>query len=290
MNNGEPTIRVNVDVTNPGQFFACCGLLELADRLWDGAEGTFSLSGSEFRIFCQSDSTNNTASELLRNIANCVISSTMEEEQISRLKKLLNQKKTTLSQHDRGEKLFLRGLWDRERIRLGEPFNVGIDWWTDTLAGGSRFKTWAGKQFVIDLVRGMQSAIQTDSWQSTPSTRWLHEPTQHGSLPFYFDADIGGQSSSIDVGFSLDSLKMKSRTRPLVELAAFVGLQRFRPRHDQTSKTFEYGAWTDPLPPTLASIACNGALQHTTTRHYQFRLLYRTKYLKSFLPSIPVGD
>ena len=34
-------IRVNVDPTNPGQFFACCGLLELADRLWPGAEGWF---------------------------------------------------------------------------------------------------------------------------------------------------------------------------------------------------------------------------------------------------------
>src|ERR1700674_5186540 len=32
---------VNVDPTNPGQFFACCGLLELADRLWGGAEGWF---------------------------------------------------------------------------------------------------------------------------------------------------------------------------------------------------------------------------------------------------------
>ena len=29
----KPTINVNIDVTNPGQFFACCGLLELADRL-----------------------------------------------------------------------------------------------------------------------------------------------------------------------------------------------------------------------------------------------------------------
>jgi len=31
-----PSITVTVDVTNPGQFFACCGLLELADRLWPG--------------------------------------------------------------------------------------------------------------------------------------------------------------------------------------------------------------------------------------------------------------
>jgi hypothetical protein len=30
-----------VDLTNPGQFFACCGLLEFADRLWPGAEGWF---------------------------------------------------------------------------------------------------------------------------------------------------------------------------------------------------------------------------------------------------------
>lgn len=26
MSHPEPAIRVNVDVTNPGQFFACCGL------------------------------------------------------------------------------------------------------------------------------------------------------------------------------------------------------------------------------------------------------------------------
>ncbi len=37
----KPNISVKVDVTNPGQFFACCGLLELAGRLWPGAEGWF---------------------------------------------------------------------------------------------------------------------------------------------------------------------------------------------------------------------------------------------------------
>ena len=34
-------IQIDVDVTNPGQYFACCGLHELADRLWDGAEAWF---------------------------------------------------------------------------------------------------------------------------------------------------------------------------------------------------------------------------------------------------------
>src|SRR5262245_64976714 len=50
MTHPVPSIRVNVDVTNPGQFFACCGLLELADRLWPGAEGWF--DGRVFYIAC----------------------------------------------------------------------------------------------------------------------------------------------------------------------------------------------------------------------------------------------
>src|SRR5271156_4602919 len=41
MSHAESNIRIPVDLTNPGQFFACCGLLELADRLSPGAEGWF---------------------------------------------------------------------------------------------------------------------------------------------------------------------------------------------------------------------------------------------------------
>jgi len=35
------TIRVNVDPTNPGHFFACCGLFELASRIAEDTEGWF---------------------------------------------------------------------------------------------------------------------------------------------------------------------------------------------------------------------------------------------------------
>src|SRR5205814_1060536 len=44
------SIHVPVDPTNPGQFFACCGLLELADRLWPGSEGWF--SNEQFCVEC----------------------------------------------------------------------------------------------------------------------------------------------------------------------------------------------------------------------------------------------
>ena len=45
MNSVQPSFTVHVDVTNPGQYFACCGLLELAHRRWPGAEGWFEDGG-----------------------------------------------------------------------------------------------------------------------------------------------------------------------------------------------------------------------------------------------------
>lgn len=41
MRTADPSIRVKVDPCNPGQAFACCGLMELADRLCPEAEGWF---------------------------------------------------------------------------------------------------------------------------------------------------------------------------------------------------------------------------------------------------------
>ena len=42
------SFALTVDPTNPGQFIACCGLLELAGRLRPGAEGWFAASATEF--------------------------------------------------------------------------------------------------------------------------------------------------------------------------------------------------------------------------------------------------
>ncbi len=282
-------IKINVDPTNPGQFFACCGLLELADRLWDGAEGAFSASGAEFSVRCKESPSKDDATQLRCALASCAITSTMSEDQIARLKKLLNQKKATLTPQEAAEKQELSELWERERIRLHGPFDVWIDWWGDDHAGGSNFKTWAGKQFVLDLVRGMQAPIRSMDWSPLPLTEWLKKSASDSALPLYFDADIGGQSSSIDVGFSMDALDMRSRTRPMIELAAFVGLQRFRPLPERNGESFSYVTWTESLPPALTAVACCGRLPQQNARTFEFRLLYRTKYLKSFLPAKPKG-
>jgi CRISPR-associated protein Csb3 len=41
-------IRLDVDLTNPGQFFGCCGVFEIAQRLWPAATAHF--DGAQFVV------------------------------------------------------------------------------------------------------------------------------------------------------------------------------------------------------------------------------------------------
>src|SRR5262245_36342044 len=84
----KPSISVNVDPTNPGQFFACCGLLELADRLWPGAEGWFASDGTAFHLRSLTAGVDATATRLIRELAKCRLANTMTERQVARLEEL----------------------------------------------------------------------------------------------------------------------------------------------------------------------------------------------------------
>jgi len=79
----EPNIQIPVDLTNPGQFFACCGLLELADRLWPSAEGWF-----ENDIFLITGPPECSLHSLFSKIANSTVANTMTSSQIARLEEI----------------------------------------------------------------------------------------------------------------------------------------------------------------------------------------------------------
>src|SRR6476646_6115922 len=72
------SIHVVMDPANPGQFFACCGLLELADRLWPGAEGWF--AGHHFGIACGGN-----LGELLQRLSAATVKSSLTDAQLKRL-------------------------------------------------------------------------------------------------------------------------------------------------------------------------------------------------------------
>ncbi|HAB14910.1 MAG TPA: type I-U CRISPR-associated protein Cas8c [Verrucomicrobiota bacterium] len=283
MSEPTPTIRIRVDVTNPGQFFACCGLLELAARSSGKATGRFRHSGSE-TSFHLTVGDAGAVDALFEQIAACQVSSTLSLEEIARLRTLLNTKKSLLTPEVEREKSKLSEKWGCERITL-KPFGLVIDWWLDEYSGSSVLKTWAGKQFVTDIIEGNLKALRTKQFRAFPVVNLLSYETDDGSLPFYFDAAIGGHSSSLDVGFSLDALSVRGRIKPAIEFLAFVGLQRFRPARDED--IFRYRTWEQDMPPILAAAVSGGGFAVDEMHTYEFPLLYRTKYLKAFLTAKP---
>lgn len=284
MSNPMPSIRINVDRANPGQFFACCGLLELADRIWPGVESWF--EEEKFCLACDG-----TMNQLLDALADCHMTNTMSEAQHARFKEItamsVKERKAISGVED--ESKTLDKLLRESSIEFGLPFSITLDWFADDFAGGSRFKTWAGRQSVLDIATSMKDVLKGAEWRNEECLTYsAHEC----GLPFNFDSDLGAQGGAIDVGFSFDPLagsaltRIESVARPALELLAFVGLQRFRPDEIKGGR-FLYVAWNRPLPIEVASPAVCGALPIVGASRYEFRLLYRTKYLKSFLPAIP---
>ena len=84
-------IRLDIDLTNPGQFFGCCGVFELAVRLWTGATAHF-----ERRQFVVSEGE-------LKDL--------IERTVRTRLEVLEPANQTSSA------------------VRLAEPFDLRLDWW-----------------------------------------------------------------------------------------------------------------------------------------------------------------
>lgn len=275
-----PNISVIVDVTNPGQFFACCGLLELADRLWPGAEGWF--EGSTFDIACSG-----TFKEVLNQLAQSEIRSSLTSAELGRLESLLSKEKAALSGTEQEDKVQLQEKWRVERLSLTEPFNIWLDWWRDESAERTELKTWAAKQLVAKMANRMFSIVCERITAHGLEACNLFFESSDGSLPFNFDSDLCRTGNARDAGFSANTLGLRSSYRPWLELLAFIGLQRFRPA--PLGERFAYYTWTEPLPPLIAAACVPGLIAVTNRRGYAFGLFNRTKYMKAFLPATLVS-
>jgi CRISPR-associated protein Csx14 len=259
MNRREPSISVNVDVTNPGQFFACCGLLELADRLWAGAEGWF-----EDAVFCVSAAGD--LPELWALIADADL-------------RALDPADETASP-----------------LRLEKPFDFTLDWWKDEQSGGRRLKAWAGSMRAVRIAQAMKAGIRRAAEYDRPFdyAAVVYDPDDPKKKiePFYYDARRGGSARPIDIGFSPDSLTMKAVAFPAVEFLSVVGLQRFRPAQSSQRRMFEYHTWRTPFPPSLAAVAVSGLAPLANGGGYRFENAFRTdqKKHKSFLPATPMEN
>jgi CRISPR-associated protein Csb3 len=273
---------VAVDPTNPGQFFACCGLLELADRLWPGAEGWFAEGGREFKIAC-----GGTLRELLAKLASARLDSSLTDQELKRLGSLLSAEKRSLTEEDQADKKRLRALWQCERVTLSAPFNLTVDWWWDEVSGVKAMKTWAAKQFVLEIARPMLEAIGRMQWVDEEPSHCLSAVMRLTGLPLYFDGANHTQSTPRDYGVAPYLVKQAPSDRPLIELLTFFALQRFRPYRPPKSELIRYSLWFIPLGVAIAGAAVSGVLELPGEQRYEYRMLYRTEYMKAVLPAKP---
>ncbi len=261
----EPTICVNADPTNPGQFFACCGLLELADRLWNGAAGWF---GND--QFCIAPASGSPEQRGLAVLIDAICDASLE-------------------QIDADDDY-------SSPIRLGSPFDITLDWWLDARSGGKALKVWAGSMRSVRIAKAMRAALIQFEFRSESlfdHGMVVFDPEDSGKKvePYYFDGRRGSNAQSRDIGFAPDAFQMTTAAFPAVEFLCLVGLQRFRPIPTEQIRVFEYCDWCRPQPPEVAAACACGMIPDEQANRYRFENSFRTdqRKHKAFSPATPVG-
>jgi CRISPR-associated protein Csb3 len=268
-------ISIRVDLTNPGQFFACCGLFELADRVWPGAEAWFGGPGIPSTFHILATEGQSTA------VADCHVT----------IGELLAKASALTFEADDAE----GGSDDThedddsqfEPITIQSPIELLLDWWAD-----KSIKTWAGSMKERLILNAMLRAIDpanTDPMNdgkavfdaATLSASGKRPPNGRKREPFYFDCRRGSKAHPLDSGFSPDAHHLESNCFPAVEAMCFVGLQRARPAPSaEIPNRSTYTAWTVRLPvKAIGPVVC-GMVHVPGSLAFTFDNFFRTDQKK----------
>lgn len=246
-----PTHTFDVDLTNPGQFLACCGLLELANAVDDGALGWF--SAGQFFLSTHAEA-------LVSSFLTCPA--------------LPDASPSLPSASDEEDK--------SPPLTLADPFGIRLDWWEDPATVRAGFKTWGGGQTVLGFFDGMRQRVQEANLPHAELlTRGIVVKTKK---PFYFDSRLS-VLTSLDLGSSPEEYHFTYS--PAVEALALVALQRYRPAAIALRETYSYSTWTEPLPSLVAAAVTNELTPTLAYQNFKFPFVVRTggKY-KAFGPAI----
>ena len=242
----------SVDVTNPGEVLACAGLAYVVDASASDADrGQTGFEYAEGQYLFQAPDETTAVLEELLSIA-------------------------------------LDAAGDGP-ISFGP---IRLDWWMQPGGLNSNLKLWAGRQKAATVFTNVVAAAQAahrelpDPFQL--ANGWEAETRIPGGQQGHFTVDPRGCWTALEAGFSLnDHSDTEHVIRPIVELAAFLGLQAF-PMQGDRATGFRYGLW-QRAPLDLAALAFAGvAAQHTirqlhvsTVKQGQNTVLTRAEYLES---------
>lgn len=246
MTTPEPTFRLRVDLMNPGQFFACCGLLELASRLgqntlsWFDPQDAFNLSGA--------------FGDLLDRFRRAQFKQIELDPPTLQLRNVsLPKRPDTVNPIE---------------IALAGAAPLTLDWWLRP-SQHNRLKLWSGSNSVRAMVEDAFAAIREDN-----SVDILNAVIQLPRQPFFYAA--ARPLHERDFGISLDKIgrRVEFEHLPYVELLTLIALQRFRPEPTEDDR-FGYSTWTLPLPAEIAAAVVAGALPALAHESFEFPVIAR---------------
>lgn len=256
MSEAKPNIAIKVDLTNAGQFFACCGLLELADRLWPKAEvtGVFAPIHFERSQFCIFGRSPFTSSDLVKALLNCERLSVDPYQPIigTNGKPVADAKKT-------------------KPVVFGEPLAIRLSWWLDEIAGRQTdFKMWAAHKTSEGLINEMAKEITLDGVSDATVLELRTGMSSRLGL------DTRSSWNALDEGFSPNEQKLPVDTYPTTELLAAIGLETFRPA--PSDQGYVFACWTCPLPTIIARAVASGRVRIKGTTRHRFEIGTRGRF------------
>lgn len=221
---------LNVDVQNPGQFFACCGLFEFAYRQGSGeveswfSDGQFHLAGEPV--------------DLVENLLSCEIKDDKDDGSI--------------------------WIGAPFNLRVNWWFNLKANGW-QIRHGFGPLKTWAGQQKPGDIMSCSRDALVSRGLEPD----CFDYGTVVKRKPFYHDSRMNMWSSALDTGWSNNEEKLKIITFPAVDTLSVIGLQRFLPKCNEHLK-YTYVPWQQPYPIAVAAMVASAAIPEHGSDIYQF--------------------
>lgn len=245
-------IRFHVDVTNPGHFFGCCGVFELAQCLWSCTTAHF--DGSYF-VVSEGDLT-----ELVTKAVQAKFEVLEPSNQTS------------------------------SALRLAEPFNVRFDWWKFE-RGLKTWAGWMSvDRIAASLQRDLPNTLNNGFFDhghvvvgddgEKVEPYYFDGRRGASALPL----DIGFSSDAL----SLETVAYSATEFfTLLGLQRF----RPRPV-EKKSRVYRYRAWSTPLPVALAALAAANILPDDGPLfQFESAFRSDQRKHKAFSPAIPVhGD
>ena len=281
---------IPVDLLNPGQVFACLGLMEVAEVLLGDAIGGFDDGPGTARRFSLSAAGNSDPIKIVFEfIGDADICSVSPDE--------------TVKERDGGRTEFKPGIHPCNVKKKGGELRNGllpiklskdgkvlqIEWWCDLDSGRPVLQTWTASTGNSASVRftkvhaAFKQALAKGN--DTPSPFTLSAPVKAN-----FRLEMRRNWKPHNIGFSPDALKtacpLEIETYPCVELMATIGLTHARPtRMKQNPLEWGYSAWK-PLPAELARPSLCGSLPLHECGRFRMILEKANKTDKSILRAV----